>query len=363
MTSQEEYYSSVEEIVEWICDGPILQPPTQPSIPDSCLPITIPSYVQPRDGPSLTLPVLPTPSLTPTTPAAPIGQPVPVAPVEPPQQSTAVPAPPSTAVPSRASSRKRKAIDFLKPLLHGKSYLANTLESQTTKYTQKQRVPLIRHYAIRQRVTQPEKRLHRLLFAIDPSFPFGTKESPTSRAEPYHRIMRRFHSTQRTKRNIRIGWCDAAYNLFCDSSIQLSGLAAVQPQTVAPSNRQQTNLYDRVMPTSVLPQVFPTRPLNLNEDGTTITYTKSHKGPNAAHWLQADSEEMARLFNSGTLRPILPAAIPSHKIATYVNPVCVEKSRDDGSLKFRTRATIGGNLLTYDGNTRHSGPGIHEDLA
>ena len=126
VTSQEEYYSSVEEIVEWIRDGPILQPPSQPSVPDSCLPITIPSYVQPRDGPSLTLPVLPTPSLTPTTPAAPIGQPVPVAPVAPPQpvgettigpETTVAPAPPSNAVPSRASSRKRKAIDFLKPLL------------------------------------------------------------------------------------------------------------------------------------------------------------------------------------------------------------------------------------------------------
>ncbi len=105
------------------------------------------------------------------------------------------------------------------------------------------------------------------------------------------------------------------------------------------------------MPTSSLPPVFPTRPLNLNEDGTTINYTKSHTGPNAAHWIQADLEEMARLFNSGTLRPILPSAISSHKIATYVNPVCVEKSRDDGSLKFRTRATIGGDLLTYDGNT------------
>ncbi len=32
---------------------------------------------------------------------------------------------------------------------------------------------------------------------------------------------------------------------------------------------------------------------------------------------------------------------------TYVNPVCVEKLNDDGSLKFRTRLTIDGDRIIY----------------
>jgi hypothetical protein len=55
------------------------------------------------------------------------------------------------------------------------------------------------------------------------------------------------------------------------------------------------------MPPSMLPPIFPHGPLNLNPDGTTINYKKSHAGPNANHWIQADAEEMARLFNTGTI--------------------------------------------------------------
>jgi hypothetical protein len=32
---------------------------------------------------------------------------------------------------------------------------------------------------------------------------------------------------------------------------------------------------------------------------------------------------------------------------TYVNPICVEKMNDDGSLKLRTRLTIGGDRIVY----------------
>ena len=74
-------------------------------------------------------------------------------------------------------------------------------------------------------------------------------------------------------------------------------------------------------------------------------------GLNAAHWAQADAEEMERLFKSGTLRPILYSAIPQDKSATYVNPVCSEKVKDDGSLKLRTRATIGGDKISYPYST------------
>jgi hypothetical protein len=89
----------------------------------------------------------------------------------------------------------------------------------------------------------------------------------------------------------------------------------------------------------------------LNEDGTTINYRKSHSGPNKIHWEQADAEEIERLFTSGTLRPLLFENIPPNKKATYVNPVCSEKLRDEGNIKFRTRATIGGDQVDYPYNT------------
>ena len=73
----------------------------------------------------------------------------------------------------------------------------------------------------------------------------------------------------------------------------------------------QPGFYERNMPPSSLPPIFPCGPLNLNDDGSTITYRKSHQGPHTTHWAQADAEEMERLFKSGTLRPILFCDIPA----------------------------------------------------
>jgi hypothetical protein len=65
------------------------------------------------------------------------------------------------------------------------------------------------------------------------------------------------------------------------------------------------------MPKSTLPPLQPHGPLNLNDDGTPINYRKSHWGRNAHHWLQADAEEMERLFTSGTIQPIHYSDIPN----------------------------------------------------
>jgi hypothetical protein len=43
--------------------------------------------------------------------------------------------------------------------------------------------------------------------------------------------------------------------------------------------------------------------------------------------------------------------IPSNKDATYMNPVCSEKIKDDGALQLRTRATIGGDRIDYPYST------------
>jgi hypothetical protein len=104
-------------------------------------------------------------------------------------------------------------------------------------------------------------------------------------------------------------------------------------------------------PAHELPLVFPTRPLNLNLDGSTINYKKSHSGPHAEYWDRADGEEIERLFVTGTIKPILFHDIPPDRVVTYVNPVCVEKTNDDGSLNFRTRLTIGGDRIQYPYDT------------
>ncbi len=79
------------------------------------------------------------------------------------------------------------------------------------------------------------------------------------------------------------------------------------------------------MPKSALRPLQRTGPLNLNEDGTEISYRKSHAGPNTHHWIQADAEEMESLFTSGTIRPLHFPDIPADTVVTYVNPVCSEK--------------------------------------
>ena len=107
-------------------------------------------------------------------------------------------------------------------------------------------------------------------------------------------------------------------------------------------------LLARPMPKSTLQPLRREGPLNLNEDGTDISYRKSHAGPNAHHWIQADAEEMERLFTSGTIRPLHFPDIPADTVVTYVNPVCTEKLNDDAeTLKLRTCITIGGDRINY----------------
>jgi hypothetical protein len=60
---------------------------------------------------------------------------------------------------------------------------------------------------------------------------------------------------------------------------------------------------------------------------------------------------MERLFVTGTILPRFLGEIPTNKVITYVNPICVEKTNDDGTIKFRTRLTIGGDRIQYPYST------------
>ena len=206
-------------------------------------------------------------------------------------------------------------------------------------------MPVTLEFPEKQRVSQPSITENRRKFVLDQSVTFPTTATPSS----YGAMYNRYRVALKQQCNTRLGWSD----IFKDMSP-----AEVQ-QLFAKMDKKRRNLhcvsahnvYSKAMPKPKSPPVYPDRPLNLNEDGTSINYSKSHTGPNAQHWIQADAEEMERLLTSGTLKPIMVSDIPPDKSATYVNPVCSEKLRDTGAIKFRTRATIGGNLIDYPYNT------------
>ncbi len=184
-----------------------------------------------------------------------------------------------------------------------------------------------------------------MTFFADSTAPFTT----TIAAPTYKAIYDRYRAALKGQRNDRIGWSDIFAGLS-PGEIQRLFLRIVRKRR-KPYLASANGVFDKAMPKPALPPVFPHRPLNLNEDGTTINYRKSHSDPHAEYWAQADSEEIERLFTSGTLRPLHKHDIPPDKTITYVNPVCSEKLRDSGEIKFRTRATIGGDLIDYPYST------------
>ena len=107
------------------------------------------------------------------------------------------------------------------------------------------------------------------------------------------------------------------------------------------------------------PNIFQeTLPTILNQDlhGKPLSYSSAKAGPDRNLWLIAEAEEIYRLIISGTLLPILYAAIPYDRLGdvVYYNPVVKQKWNDDGTIKFRIRGTAGGNLLDvpYDVSAR-----------
>ena len=93
--------------------------------------------------------------------------------------------------------------------------------------------------------------------------------------------------------------------------------------------------------------------LNLAPDGSPLTYSKAKAGPDAAFWLQAESEEFDRLLQSQTIRPIHhhQQASDRRKDTTYFNPQTKQKINSDGATTYRIRGTAGGDRINYNGPT------------
>ena len=97
--------------------------------------------------------------------------------------------------------------------------------------------------------------------------------------------------------------------------------------------------------------------LNLNSDGSTLTYNSAKAGPHAALWEEAEHIELSKLLDTLTIIPLqrrdMPADRRSH--ATYYNPQVKEKLLSDGTTKRRIRGTAGGDRITYPGSvTSHA---------
>ena len=106
---------------------------------------------------------------------------------------------------------------------------------------------------------------------------------------------------------------------------------------------------------SHLAQASNVTSLNLNADGSPLTYKTARAGPDREHWYAAEDAEISRLIDTGTMTAIMRNSQPTNrrKDTTYYNPKPKEKfDLDNTSKLYRIRGTIGGDRIHYLGDTK-----------
>jgi hypothetical protein len=91
--------------------------------------------------------------------------------------------------------------------------------------------------------------------------------------------------------------------------------------------------------------------LNLNEDGSPLTFQRAMKGEFQAEWDHANDQEICKLITTTeTMCLIHKRAIPSERRGdiTYYNPQVKEKIKEGVHLR-RVRGTTGGDRISYTG--------------
>lgn len=96
-----------------------------------------------------------------------------------------------------------------------------------------------------------------------------------------------------------------------------------------------------------------TTALNLNDDGSPLTYRTAKSGPNSARWQEAEDAEISRLLDTEVMFPRQPTDQPAERRSdtTYYNPQTKEKITDNEKV-YRIRGTIGGDRINYTGVTK-----------
>ena len=90
--------------------------------------------------------------------------------------------------------------------------------------------------------------------------------------------------------------------------------------------------------------------MELYNDIEPVSYREAIKGPHRDRWIQAHEEEFERLINTWQCMKFITASNkPIHQKATYYNPQIKIKVKDN-ELVFRVRGTVGGDVITYNGN-------------
>ena len=95
---------------------------------------------------------------------------------------------------------------------------------------------------------------------------------------------------------------------------------------------------------------FANTAADLDEKGKKLSMTTALASPEGLIWLTKHGEEIARLFDSETIRLIKWNELPPEKKAAYYNPQ-VQTKMKEGALQYRVRGTIGGDKIDYAGET------------
>ena len=95
-------------------------------------------------------------------------------------------------------------------------------------------------------------------------------------------------------------------------------------------------------------------PLNVNPDGSPLTYRTATHGDDSEKWKDAEDTEIDRLLTTKTMHPIHLHQQPTDRRGdtTYYNPKPKEKYDDDMHKVYRIRGTAGGDRINYDGPTK-----------
>ena len=345
LPSGEENYSSVAEILHWIDIGPILQPPTQlVSNNTTTAPITTPSHV-----PSM-LQYVPVPTAQPPTTATQNAlSPNRTGASDNHRAEKTGPANQNMTVPQRVSPRTTNIAITPELSLRTQQRVPPPAKQRVSGRARQQSPITMAPPPAQQRVSGRTRQKGSARMAqlepptfIPPVLPLDVV-LPTW-DEHFEWTKEFFHELQSEYPGMNPAEILSSQPEYPATSLHQGALMA--------QDGELTKRLRRPLPKRTsLPSVVPNGPLNLNPDGSDINYKKSHNGPHADHWRIADSEEMERLFVTGTIRPRLFHDIPKDRVITYVNPVCVEKTHDDGTLKFRTRLTIGGDRIKYPYST------------
>ena len=95
-------------------------------------------------------------------------------------------------------------------------------------------------------------------------------------------------------------------------------------------------------------------PLNVNPDGSPLTFRTATRGIDRPSWKVAEDTEISRLVTTKTMHPIHLHQQPLDRRGdtTYYNPKPKEKYDDDMNKVYRIRGTAGGDRINYDGPTK-----------